>query len=178
MTNRIEAGTIIAGTLRSGDLLEAFSSELETLVKLKQVGLRLLGPLGIPSTYREWTRINIHKSLIYEARTIEPDRQKMPGYAVSGGLRAARCPTAASRSCAARPYLPSSRAKSAQGAVARTCIATQNKPKQRSKQQWSRSGGAAQHEGSGSSSRSYCTCFSNWISWLESYKGCRYWCCI
>ena len=75
MTNRIEAGTIIAGTLRSGDLLEAFSSELETLVKLKQVGLRLLGPLGIPSTYREWTRINIHKSLIYEARTIEPDSE-------------------------------------------------------------------------------------------------------
>ena len=64
--NKIESGTIIQGTLREEDLLEAFACELETLVKYKQKLLRLTTPLGI--AHYDWQRVIGHKHLIAAAR--------------------------------------------------------------------------------------------------------------
>ena len=64
--NKIESGTIIQGTLREEDLLEAFACELETLVKYKQKLLRLTTPLGI--AHYDWQRVLGHKDLIADAR--------------------------------------------------------------------------------------------------------------
>ena len=64
--NKIESGTIIQGTLREEDLLEAFACELETLVIYKQKLLRLTTPLGI--AHYDWSRVIGHKALIADAR--------------------------------------------------------------------------------------------------------------
>ena len=71
--NKIESGTIIQGTLREEDLLEAFACELETLVEYKQKLLQLTTPLGIAyfedmSIDYDWQRVLGHKDLIADAR--------------------------------------------------------------------------------------------------------------
>lgn len=68
MNRQIEAGTVIAGTLRDEDLLEVFASELETVCRLRQKHLRLRTPLGI--AYDDWSRVIAHKKLIFDARAL------------------------------------------------------------------------------------------------------------
>jgi len=66
MTRQIQAGTITAGTLRTEDLLDAFATELDNLVRHSQKILQLKTPLGI--AYADWSRIIAHKRLISDAK--------------------------------------------------------------------------------------------------------------
>ena len=65
---RPEVGTIISGTLRDEDLLDAFTSELKMLLQQEQKTLRLKTPLGIASS--DWTNIIAHKQLVFEAQHV------------------------------------------------------------------------------------------------------------
>ena len=66
---RPEVGTIISGTLRDEDLLDAFTSELKMLLQQEQKTLRLKTPLGIASS--DWTNIIAHKQLVFEAENLD-----------------------------------------------------------------------------------------------------------
>jgi hypothetical protein len=71
MTRPIEAGTVIAGTLRSEDLLEAFAGELETLVERDEKMHALSLHCG------DWTDFVLHhfahKRLIFDARSAQDE---------------------------------------------------------------------------------------------------------
>jgi len=63
----ITSGTVISGTLRTEDLLDALSTELERLVTADMKSQRI-----VPTTdYSAWTTIHENRALIHDAR-LEP----------------------------------------------------------------------------------------------------------
>ena len=66
LRKEITDGTVISGTLRTEDLLDALSTELERLVKADMKYQRI-----VPTTdYSAWATIHINRALIYDARLL------------------------------------------------------------------------------------------------------------